>query len=173
MNDLPPTAPSAIQVGILSDSHLARLTPEFLARVEACFAGVSNILHAGDLTELSVLQAFAGRELHAVHGNMCSMDSYEMLPMKKTITVGNFRLGLIHHVGRGYDFERQLPGEFGPVDCIVYGHTHHPVCFDRDGTLFINPGSFQPSSRFGTPGTYAILTVTPDRLQATIREVPC
>jgi len=172
MNDACPVAPSPLQIGILSDTHLARLTPEFSARVEACFADVPIILHAGDLTEIAVLQAFAGRELHAVHGNMCSMDSFEMLPTKKTITVGNFRLGLIHKVGRGYDFDRQLPAEFGPVDCIVYGHTHRPVCFDRDGILFINPGSFQPCSRYGTPGTYAILTVTDFRLQATIREVP-
>ncbi len=91
MNEsLSPPAPP-LTIGILSDTHLTRLTPEFSARVDCCFKGVSIILHAGDLTEPSILQAFASREVHAVHGNMCSHASRRLLPTKKTIQLGHFR----------------------------------------------------------------------------------
>lgn len=160
-----------LTIGILSDTHLSRPTPEFAARVEACFAGTSIILHAGDLTEPAILKTFAGREVHAVHGNMCSVAGQRILPRKKTIVLRPFTIGLIHRAGYDYDFEDQLTNEFEQVDCIVYGHTHRPVCHESGGILFINPGSFMPTSRHGHPGTYAILTVT-DRLSATIYEVP-
>ena len=166
-HSLPP-----LTIGILSDTHLSRLTPEFEARVACCFKGAAVILHAGDLTNPSLLTAFVGREVHAVHGNMCSLAGRQLLPFKKSISLGNFTIGLIHRVGNSYDFENQLANEFDHVDCIVYGHTHRPTCFDRDGILYINPGSFVATSRFGSPGTYAILEMTQDRLHATIHEVP-
>lgn len=163
---------SPLTIGILSDTHLSRLTPEFAARVAACFKGASIILHAGDLTEPALLAAFAGYELHAVHGNMCSSACRNLLPQKKTITFGHFTIGLIHKVGESYDFEEDLRAQFDQVDCIVYGHTHQAVCHERDGVLFINPGSFLATSRYGHPGTYAILEVGEASLHATIHEVP-
>ena len=169
MNGLPKQQP--IKVGVLSDTHLARLTPEFEARVAACFAGASIILHAGDLTEPVLLRAFEGQEVHAVHGNMCSVASQKLLPRKKVITLGGFTIGLIHRVSDNYDFEDRLRDEFEQVDCIVYGHTHWPTCHESDGILYLNPGSFLATSRFGHPGTYAILEIG-DRLRATIYEVP-
>ena len=172
MSAAPKQSPPPLKIGILSDTHLSRLTPEFETRVACCFKGVSSILHAGDLTTPAIMKAFAGREVHAVQGNMCSAASRHLLPLKKTITLGDFRIGLIHRVGNSYDFEDQLLDEFDHVDCIVYGHTHRPACFERCGVLFINPGSFVATSRFGSPGTYAILDMLPDRLRATIHEVP-
>ncbi len=158
-------------IGLLSDTHLSRPTPEFASLVERCFAGVKVILHAGDLTELTVLSAFGDREVHAVGGNMCSAATRQALPAKKVINVGRFRLGLIHRAGDDYDFEARLPWEFDAVDAIVYGHTHRPVCQTQGGVLFVNPGAFQPTSRYGQPGTYALLTVG-SGLSAVIREAP-
>ena len=171
MNEpLAPQAPP--RIGILSDTHLSKLTPEFTARVECCFRGISTILHAGDLTNPAILEAFGERQVHAVYGNMCSLASQQQLPRKKVITFGAFRVGIIHRVGNTYDFEDSLIDEFGPVDCIVYGHTHKAACFERYGALFVNPGSFMPTSRHGGPGTYAILEVLAQGLRATIHEVP-
>jgi putative phosphoesterase len=160
-----------LTIGILADTHLSSLTPEFAARVEACFGGASVILHAGDLTEPAILTAFGEREVHAVHGNMCSLAGQLSLPRKVAIPLGRFTIGLIHRAGHTYDFEDQLADEFEGVDCIVYGHTHRPVCHRSGGILFINPGSFMATGRHGHPGTYAILTIT-DRLSAAIHEVP-
>jgi len=160
----------AITVGILSDTHLSAISPEFAAAAAACFAGASVILHAGDLTSPDILAAFADKEVYAVHGNMCGPASRRALPRKLTIPLGDFTIGLIHNSGYAYDFEARLPEEFAAVDCIVYGHTHRPVCHYEGGILFINPGSFQASGRFGAPGTYALLTVS-DTLSARICEV--
>lgn len=148
-----------LTVGILSDTHLYRVTPEFEARIAACFSGCSVILHAGDLTDLSILKVFAGYEVHAVHGNMCSFVCREALPEKTMIRFGNFTVGMIHRAGNTYDFEDQLVDHFEDVDCIVYGHTHRPACHMHGGILFINPGSFQATGRYGHPGTYAILEI--------------
>jgi len=160
-----------LTVGILADTHLTRVTPEFAARVATCFAGCDLILHAGDLTEPTLLGAFGDRDVHAVHGNMCSVACQKLLPRKKTIRLGRFTLGLIHRAGDSYDFEDRLLDEFDPVDCLVYGHTHRPVCHQHGGVLYINPGSFQATGPYGHPGTYALLTVG-DELQASIHELP-
>ena len=160
-----------LTVGILSDTHLTRLTPEFAARVEACFAHCSVILHAGDLTEPALLAAFGQRQIHAVHGNMCSRAGQQLLPRKMTISLGPLTIGMIHRVGDSYAFEEQLADEFDAVNCIVYGHTHRPVCHQQGGVLFINPGSFLATGRYGHPGTYAILEIG-ERIVARIHECP-
>ncbi len=160
-----------VRIGILSDTHLSHLTPDFQKLAEYCFVSTSMILHAGDLTDPLILKAFNGKEVHAVHGNMCSTDGLQRLPRKKTLQVGNFSIGMIHKTSYGYDFEDQLALEFDEVDCIVYGHTHRPVCHNRGGILHINPGSFLPTSRFGSPGTFAILEVGKE-LSASLYEVP-
>lgn len=160
-----------IKIGILSDTHIYTITPEFRQKVAACFNETSIILHAGDLTSPEILTAFGDKEVHAVHGNMCEAAGRRCLPRQKTITIGGFTIGLIHNSGYAYDFEDQLLDEFGAIDCIVYGHTHRPVCHKTGSILFINPGSFMTTGRFGAPGTYAILEVG-DELKAAIHEVP-
>ena len=61
-----------IRAGILSDTHLTKVNQEFLQRVEHCFADCDVIIHAGDLVDLSLLDAFQGKTVHAVHGNCCT-----------------------------------------------------------------------------------------------------
>ncbi len=161
----------AITVGILSDTHLQEITPAFARAAAVCFAGASVILHAGDLISATILAAFADKEVYAVHGNMCDQASSRAMPRKLTIPLGGFTIGLIHNSGYAYDFEARLPDEFAAVDCIIYGHTHRPVCHNKGGILFINPGSFGATGPFGAPGTYALLNVG-DTLSATIYEVP-
>ena len=78
-----------VRIGILSDTHLSRLTPDFQNIVDVCFASTQVIIHAGDLTDPAILKAFSGKEVHAVHGNMCTYQSLDVLPRKKTLTVGD------------------------------------------------------------------------------------
>ncbi|MEW6429073.1 MAG: metallophosphoesterase family protein [Thermodesulfobacteriota bacterium] len=158
--------------GILSDTHLTEPDDHFRRLVEICFAEAEVILHAGDLTDLSVLEVFDDRTVHAVRGNMCRPSACQRLPDRKIVTLGRFKIGLIHRAGWSYDFEDQLLPEFDEmVDCIVYGHTHRPVCHQSGGVLYINPGSFQATGRHGACGTYALLTIG-DELLARIHHVP-
>lgn len=162
-----------VTVGILSDTHLSKPTEMFRRQVEWCFADIPIIFHAGDIVEKHVLDVFHGKELHAVHGNMCHSSSREKYSGEKVVSINNHTIALTHGYGYGYalDLEDSLLTAFAPVDCIVYGHTHRPVCHKIGGVLFINPGSFSPSGRYGAPGTYAILEIGKE-LNGYILEVP-
>ena len=152
-----------VKIGILSDTHLVRPDKEFCERAAASFAKMKIIFHAGDLTDISVLDVFKDKEVHAVHGNMCHNSSRCQLPASKIIQVGSFKIGLLHGMGCHYELFDCLLQEFNEdVDCIVSGHTHTP-CWEQVGpVLFINPGSFIGTGRYGSPGTYAILEVGED-----------
>jgi putative phosphoesterase len=161
-----------VTIGILSDTHLSRLTGQFRALAAVCFADASIILHAGDLADCSVLDVFRGKKVFAVRGNMCRPTCASTLPRSQIVEVGQFRIGLIHCTGYTYDFEGMLLNEFdGEVDCIVYGHTHKPVCHSVGGVLYINPGSFLPPGRPASEGTYALLN-TGEELYGRLHHVP-
>jgi len=159
-----------IRIGVLSDTHLSGTSDFFYELAASCFEDVSVILHAGDLTDLSVLEVFGDKEVHAVHGNMCHPAARAILPTKKVIEIGGFVIGLIHRVGNSYDFEKNLRDEFDEVDCIVYGHTHKAVCHRFGGVLYVNPGSFLPISPYGASGTYVVLEAG-NTLSGTIHKV--
>ena len=160
-----------IKAGILSDTHLNRADDTFIRQVARCFAGCEVIIHAGDLTAARVLDAFAGREIYAVHGNMCDASSALSLPRQTTFQLGRFTIGLVHGAGLGRDIELQLWSLFPEADCMIYGHTHRPVCHRQGGVLIVNPGTFRATGPHGAPGTYAILEAG-NELRAAIHQVP-
>jgi len=160
-----------IRAGILSDTHLHTSSEHFLELATRCFVDCDVIFHAGDLTDMAVLDAFAGKKIVAVHGNMCSLAVKKQLPTATTFTLAGHVIGLTHGAGLGYDIEAALWDLFPEADCVVYGHTHRPVVHRQGGRLIINPGSFQPTSRYGAPGTYVILEAG-DRLRARLHELP-
>ncbi len=132
------------RIGVLSDTHLAATGDAlaFLADLdEGAFAGVEMILHAGDVVEADVLQAFTRCPVLAVRGNMDPVTP--SLPGKRVIEVGNARIGLMHGWGASYDLEDRLLKEFhgADLDVLIYGHSHRPVCYQRNGILLFNPGS--------------------------------
>lgn len=157
-----------ITIGVLSDTHLLEPDKRFREKAERCFADADMILHAGDLTSLSVLDVFAEKTVHAVHGNMCGPKTRTTLPASKIITVGKFRIALFHGAGYMYNIEDKLFNAFAPIDCIVYGHTHKPVCHRYGPTLMVNPGSFTATGQYGASGTYGIITVDDHSLEGKI-----
>ncbi|PIE55901.1 MAG: YfcE family phosphodiesterase [Desulfobulbus propionicus] len=160
-----------IKAGILSDTHLIRPDSRFKRLVSHCFGDCSVIIHAGDLTDLSVLEPFKEKVVYAVYGNMCTGTAKKSLAGEISFVLGGFTVGLTHGAHLGADIELRLWDVFPEADCVIYGHTHRPACHRSGGRLFINPGCFQQTGRYGAPGTYAILTVT-DSLSAKIHEVP-
>jgi putative phosphoesterase len=160
-----------IRAGILSDTHLLGLNDNFIQLVKHCFTGCDTIIHAGDLTDISLLNAFQDKTVYAVHGNMCTATAYSSLPARRSFQLEGFNIGLTHGAGLGHDIESALWDLFPDADCMIYGHTHRPACHRIADRLIINPGSFQATGRYGAAGTYAILEVG-DNLQAAIHEVP-
>jgi putative phosphoesterase len=148
-----------VRIGVISDTHLREPTPELSKLQHTVFADVSMILHAGDLTELAVLEAFSDKEVVAVHGNMCSSAVRHELPTEKVIEVGGFRIGLTHGWGNPFGVSKKVEGIFDSVDAIVYGHTHRADNKVRNGVLYFNPGAFHGGFPFFGKGSVGILTL--------------
>lgn len=131
-----------VKVGIISDTHMKEPSPFLRRVVNEYFRDVEIILHAGDITTPQVLDVFSDKEIRAVCGNGDSYEIERRYPEKDIVEINGKRIGLIH--GRGFPFgiERRIRSSFTDVDCIVYGHTHHPVNHMKDGCLLFNPGSF-------------------------------
>jgi len=159
-----------IRIGILSDTHISSLSPWFVKQVQLAFTECSIILHAGDLTDISILTAFEGKEVHAVYGNMCETSSFHTLPHDKIIKIDGYSIGLCHGAGARHNIEERMWDLFPTADCIVYGHTHFAVNHQLAKTLFINPGSFATTGRYGAPGSYAILTIDEKGLHASLHQ---
>ena len=160
-----------IRAGVLSDTHLMQTNEHFNKLLAYCFHDCDVIIHAGDLTDLSILEAFTDQTVYAVHGNMCNKTAQRQLPGQLLFPLGRFHIGLCHGAGLGIDREDALWNLFPEADCIIYGHTHRARCQRSGSVLFFNPGSFQASSPYGAPGTYGILEFG-EKLHAHLFDVP-
>jgi len=148
-----------MKIGVISDTHLSKPTSELAELTHTVFADVNMILHAGDLTELEVLEAFSDKEVVAVTGNMDSMDVRNQLPSGRVLEVGGFRIGLTHGWGHPFGVPKKIADAFGDVDVIVYGHSHRPDNQIRNGILFFNPGAFSGGFPLTRKRSVGILTL--------------
>lgn len=160
-----------IRAGVLSDTHLHYPDDLFIQRVQHCFRSCEVIIHAGDLTSLSVLEAFQGKAVHAVCGNMCDSEVRSRFPEQTLFPIGRFTIGLTHGANLGSNIEDALWRIFPEANCVIFGHTHRPLCRRYGTTFFLNPGSFRSTGRYGAPGTFALLEAG-DELSARILEIP-
>jgi len=160
-----------IRAGVLSDTHLNRPDSLFTRQVAACFADCEVIIHAGDLTALTVLEAFRDKTVYAVCGNMCDSEVRDHFPEQMQFSLRSFTIGLTHGARLGADTESALWDIFPEADCIIYGHTHRPICQRHGPTLFLNPGSFHSTGLYGASGTFAVLEAGKE-LTAKVASVP-
>lgn len=160
------------RIGVLSDTHLTYWTELFQCQVDLAFADCDTIIHAGDLTDPGILKAFAGKEMHVVHGNCCCPAAQRALPLSKSVAIGRFTIGLCHGAWNREESEDRLLQLFPTADCIVYGHSHRPERKKIGRILFVNPGSFQGTGRYGAAGTYAHLLLDEGDISATLHELP-
>jgi uncharacterized protein len=160
------------RIGILSDTHLSTISDTFLQDVRYAFHDCDTIIHAGDLTNVSILSVFKDKDVHAVCGNMCSHITRQSLPESSLITIQGYLFGLCHGAGGpGHTIEDRIYSMFPEAHCIVYGHTHIPVCHTIGSTMIINPGSFTSTGRYGSPGTYGIVTIEETGIHGTIHHL--
>jgi len=136
-------------IGVISDTH-GLLRPE---AIKALW-GVDLILHAGDVGTAEVLSRLkATAPLIAVRGNNDKGPWAAKLPCFKVKKVGDVKLYLIHDVK-----ELNLNPAEGGLRVVISGHSHKPSVEERDGILYLNPGSAGPR-RFRLPVSLARLTV--------------
>jgi hypothetical protein len=130
-----------VRIGVLSDTHLHRVTPEIKGIYDQYLSGVDLIMHAGDFTSPAIVSFLDKGAFHGVYGNMDPLEVKRMLPEKKVVSVGPYRIGLIHGWGSSKGLENRIWDEFHGVDVIVYGHSHQAANHVREGVLLFNPGT--------------------------------
>jgi putative phosphoesterase len=155
-----PEAP--IVVGLISDTHgLVR------AGVHRALAGVSLILHAGDVGDDDILDELALiAPVHAVYGN--TDEPRARLAKEVVREIG----GVSVHVSHGHETGSPTPEKLlarYPHDVLVYGHTHRALVTRADGRLVVNPGAAGPR-RFDLLPSVGRLTI--QRATAEVEIVP-
>src|SRR5579864_1594284 len=152
-----------MRVAVLADTHWkgSDAVPE---RVLDKLHDAEVVIHAGDLKCEKVLESLANgnRKVLAVRG-----DSFELdlagLPDVRVEDLNGFKVGIAHNIGnlgQWAAFSKKPQDIFGErVDCVVFGHTHHPFFDVIHGVPFINPGSATDQEHSGSPGTVALLDI--------------
>jgi len=148
-------------VGVISDTH-GLLRPE----VMRVFKGVTLILHAGDIGVPEVLEELRTlAPVIAVRGNNDKDRWAKRIPEVKTVNAGGISIYMLHDV-------KELKTAPSPkeVQAVISGHSHRPRIEERDGVLFLNPGSAGPQ-RFKLPISVARMTIQGKAVRAEIVEL--
>jgi putative phosphoesterase len=153
-----------VEIAIISDTHL----PKRGRRLpDACLAALGRaelILHAGDLSRLTVLSELrALGEVVAVHGNVDEPPVVAELPAVALVEAEGVRIAMVHDAGTAAGRLRRLRGRFPNADAVIFGHSHLPL-HERaeDGFQIFNPGS--PTERRRAPShTMGIATIESGR----------
>jgi uncharacterized protein len=138
-----------VKIGLISDTH-GLLRPEAVRAL----AGVAQIIHAGDVGGHEVIEGLRTiAPVHAVRGNN-DRDSWGMsLPLRLSLDVAGIRILVLHDLN-----ELERSAETDQYRVVVAGHSHKPAVVERDGVLFVNPGSAGPR-RFKLPVAIGYLTI--------------
>jgi uncharacterized protein len=137
------------ELGIISDTH-GLLRPEAMKAL----AGVSLIIHAGDIDTPEVLDALrAIAPVVAVRGNNDKGSWAQALSETEVVEVGGVALYVLHDV-KALDLDPVAAG----FQAVISGHSHRPGLVTRQDVLFLNPGSAGPR-RFTLPVSVARLRI--------------
>jgi len=150
----------ATKIGVLSDTHLYGVNSTLQRIFDQHLSNADMILHAGDYVSEEIVMFLESIPFHGVQGNMDTPGIKGSLPDRKVITIGPFRVGLVHGWGSSKDLEERLLKEFKAVDLLVYGHSHRPCNRVREGVHLFNPGT---ATGFASHGNHSIGILTIDR----------
>ena len=154
-----------MRVGLISDTH-GLLRPEALDFL----AGSDHIVHGGDIGGPEILERLAAiAPLTVVRGNNDTAPWARAIPETVRVDFGPVALYAIHDL-KQLDIDPRAAG----VRVVVSGHSHKPACSERDGVLYVNPGS-AGRRRFSLPIAAAELIIEGDAVAVklvTLREMP-
>lgn len=150
-----------MKIVVLSDTHIPERAKDLPLKVYEDLKSADLILHAGDMTSKEFLKKLQKiSEVKAVLGNMDDIDLKNTLPQKQLIKVGKFSIGLMHGWGSPQDLIGLAQKEFlkEKPDIIIFGHSHQALKMQKDGIIFLNPGS--PTDKiFSKSNSYGIIIV--------------
>jgi hypothetical protein len=149
------------KIGIISDTHgLVRHS------VVKSFKDVDLIVHAGDIgthEALKTLQTIA--KVYPVRGNVDGGKWTDNIPFTEVVKVGQVYLYVLHDLN-SLDLDPVAAG----VNAVISGHSHLPKIEERNGVLFLNPGS-AGARRSNYPVSIAFLYINGISIDAEIVEL--
>jgi len=150
-----------LRVGLISDTH-GLLRPDAVSFLQ----GSDCIVHAGDICDPAILERLAAiAPVTAVRGNNDRGAWAERLNETEFVQAGGISIYAIHDLA-ALDIEPHAAG----VRVVVSGHSHHPRVEERDGVLYVNPGSAGPR-RFRLPIALGELIIEGTAVCARITEL--
>ncbi len=121
-----------MKLAILSDTHglLRKEVTEYLKTADA-------ILHGGDINRQAIVEELRQyAPLYIVRGNN-DKDWAQSIPHHCTISLGGVTFYLVHN-------RKEVPADLTDIDAVVFGHSHKYVQEEKNGLLWLNPGSCGP-----------------------------
>ena len=148
-----------MKLAILSDTH-GLLRPQVITYLNTADA----ILHGGDINRPAIVdQLRQYAPLYIVRGNN-DKDWAAEIPHDLTLTLGGVTLYMVHN-------KKEVPADLTGVDAVVFGHSHKYIQEERDGRLWLNPGSCGPR-RFHQEITMRMAEITDGRLRVEKITIP-
>ena len=121
-----------MKLAILSDTH-GLLRPAVLEYLKTADA----ILHGGDINKPAIVEELRRyAPLYVVRGNNDKEWAAD-IPHDLTVTLDGVTVYMVHN-------KKEVPADLTGVDAVVFGHSHKYMQEERDGVLWINPGSCGP-----------------------------
>jgi uncharacterized protein len=149
------------RVGLLSDTH-GLLRPEAIAFLR----GSDYIVHAGDIGGPEVLEALrALAPVIAVRGNNDRDGWARAIAETEVLRVDEVSIHVLHDLAL-LDLDPAAAG----FRVVVSGHSHRPRIEERDGVLYVNPGSCGPR-RFNLPIAVGELRISGSSVKAKLVEL--
>lgn len=132
------------RIGVVSDTHVPgvyRALPDSLWKA---LDGCDQIIHAGDFDGWETYQLFKSRfPTTAVVGNKDDFRAFEEVPESRVLEIKGHRLGITHGKGPYPGLPQRVVQQWtgGPVELIIFGHSHEPGILEIQGQKLLNPGS--------------------------------
>ena len=146
------------KVGVIADTH-GLLRPEAIKFLERC----DLIMHAGDIGNSDILRELKSiAPTFAIRGNVDWGSWANELPTREVIEAEDKFFYLIHSID-DLDLDPNAAG----FDAVIFGHSHQPTSYKKDGVLYFNPGS-AGHRRFKLPISIGRITVINSDLKSDI-----
>ena len=148
-----------MKIAILSDTH-GLLRPEVVEQLKNADA----ILHGGDINKQSIMDELRQyAPLYVVRGNN-DKEWAEEIPHDLTVTLEGVTFYMVHN-------KKEVPADLSGLDVVVFGHSHKYVEEEKDGLLWLNPGSCGPR-RFHQEITMMMAEVTDGQIRVEKIDIP-
>lgn len=116
--------------------------------------GSESILHAGDVGKPEILEELRKiAPVFAIRGNVDTELWCKKLKKTELVETSAATFYLIHNID-----ELDLNPSAAGIHIVLFGHSHQPTQYEKDGVLYINPGSAGPR-RFNLPISVARLDI--------------